>query len=83
MNGEGSGGITQRDGLVAASVDYTLQAQNNNKQQVVPPIGVRRKLLRSGQKSRQQKIQDNPKTKGDNNYTRTDKVSTEKQYKPN
>ena len=45
MKGEGPGGITQTDGQVAASVDYTPQAQNNNMQQIVPPLGERRKLF--------------------------------------
>ena len=45
MKGEGSGGITQTDEQVAASVDYTPQSQNNNIQQIVPPIGERRKLF--------------------------------------
>jgi small-conductance mechanosensitive channel len=45
MKGEGSGGITQTDEQVGASVDYTPQSQNNNIQQMVPPIGERRKLF--------------------------------------
>ena len=46
MKGEGSGGIPQTDGQVAASIDYTLQAQVNNIQQIVPPIGgIRRKFF--------------------------------------
>jgi len=45
MKEEGSGGITQTDGQVAASIDYTLQAQNNNIQQADPPIGGRRRKL--------------------------------------
>ena len=39
MKGEGSGGIAQTDGQVAASVDYTLKSQNDNIQQIVPHIG--------------------------------------------
>jgi hypothetical protein len=43
MKGEGTGGIIQTNEQVAASIDYTLQAWNNNMQ-IVPPIGGGRKL---------------------------------------
>jgi hypothetical protein len=40
-------GSTQRDGQVATSIDYTLQAQNNNLQQAVPSTDERRSKLYS------------------------------------
>ena len=45
MKGEGLGAITQTEAQEAASVDYTPQSQNNGIQQIVPPIGERRKLF--------------------------------------
>ena len=81
MKKEGSGEITETDGQVATSVAAP------GKQHTADSSTYRRKkktLLRSGQIPRQQqKIQDNPKTKGGNNHNTTDKDSTEKQYKPN
>jgi protease II len=44
---EGPGGLTQTDGQAATSIDYTLQAQNNYTQQVVPSTGERRSKLYS------------------------------------
>ena len=56
MKGEELGEITQTDGQVATSVDYTLRPQENSTQQIVPPIGGRRKLF-----SEVVKYQDNNK----------------------
>ena len=43
MKGEETGEITQTDGQVATSVDYILRPQENSTEQIVPPIGGRRK----------------------------------------
>jgi hypothetical protein len=40
-------GSSQTDGQVETSIDYTLQAQNNNTQQAVPSTGERRSKLYS------------------------------------
>ena len=56
MKGEETGEITQTDGQVATSVDYILRPQENSTEQIVPPIGGRRKLF-----SEVVKYQDNNK----------------------
>jgi len=58
IKGEGWGEITQTDGQVATSVDYTLRPQEKSTQQIVPPIGGRRKLF-----SEVVKYQDNKRYK--------------------
>jgi hypothetical protein len=83
MKGEGTGGITQTNEQVAASIDYTLQARNNNIAQIVPPIGGGRKLYSEVVKNKDNKRYKITLKPKDTTTTPEQIKSTEKQFKPN